>query len=322
MSKINENYGIFTQYDTQIFAIDFIDTLINEIKNEVSESESSSQHVENKLNISDKAIKMKKFNKFISDYEKLGEKTIIEEFFSFIDYSIKFKNNFIDMNKITYNSLLNIELTFPSNSEKNSYSLYELLDNKYQNNNINKIIEEKTDININNNKDKSSSFISYFSGLFYTIFSCCKKEEEDEEENEIQTTKSNLHKDINSIIVNEFCEIKSLSKIVTLPNILIISINRGIEGKPLASYNVSFDDALELKDYIDKDLYDIKLGTTYKLYAINVRQGSTIHSGHCYSYVKVDNDWVCFNDSYAHCEKPFYSMSAVVGLYYMKDNLK
>ncbi len=325
MSKINEQYGTFTQYDTQIFAIDLIATMINEIKNEVSESESSSQQEDNKLNIDDKAIKMKKFNKFISDYEKLGEKTLIEEFFSFIDYSIKSKNNFIDMNKIIYNSLLNIELSFPSNSAKNSFSLYELLDNKYHSNNINKnnTIDKKTEINAKNNKNKTSSVFSYFSGFFYTLFSCCKKEEEDEEEeNKIQATKSNLKKEISNTIVNELYEIRSLSKIVTLPNILIISLNRGIEGKPLVSYNVSFDEALELKDYIDEDLYDIKLGTTYKLYAINVRQGSTIYSGHCYSYVKVDNDWVCFNDSYAHCEKPVYSMNAVVGLYYIKNNFK
>ena len=53
----------------------------------------------------------------------------------------------------------------------------------------------------------------------------------------------------------------------------------------------------------------------------NIRQGSTIHSGHCYSYVKVDNDWICFNDSYAHQENPTYSLDAVVGLYYVKNNL-
>jgi hypothetical protein len=300
--------------------------MINEIKNEISESESSSQQADNKLNIEDKIIKMKKFNKFISDYEKLGEKTLMEEFFTFIDYSIKYKNNFIDMNKIIYNSLLNIELTFPSNSRKNSFSLYELLNNKYQNNNLNnnKIVDEKVKINNNNNKKQSSSFFSYFSGFLYTLFNCWNKdgEQKEEEENQSQTITSNFQKEIKNTIVNEFYDIKSISKIATLPHILIISLNRGIEGKPLVSFNVSFDDVLELKDYIDQDLYDIKLGTTFKLFGINIRQGSTIHSGHCYSYVKVDNDWICFNDSYAHYENPVYSLNTVVGLYYIKNNLK
>lgn len=328
MSKTNANYGTFIQYDTQIFAIDFIYTMIDEIKTEISESESSSHQEDNEINIDDKIIKENKLNKFISSCEKSGEKTVMEEFFSFIDYSIKYKNDFIDINKIIYNSLLNIELTFPSNSGKNSFSLYELLDNKYQNNNLNKkIIDENINININannNNKNQSSSFFSIFGGFFYTLFSCCKKEEiqDDETDNEIQMTKANINKEINNNIINEAYKVKSLSKIVTLPNILIISFDRGIEGKPLISSSVSFDDALELKDYVDTDLFNINSGTTYKLYAINIRQGSTIHWGHCYSYVKVDNDWICFNDSYAHHENPNYSLDAVVGLYYIKNNLK
>ena len=323
MSKANPNYGTFTQYDTQIFAIDFIYMMIDEIKNEISETESSSHEEDNTLNIDDKIIKMNKLNKFISDCEKLGEKTVMEELFSFIDYSIKYKNNFIDINKIIYNSILNIELTFPSNLSKNSYSLYELLDNKYQNNNFNKkTIDENT--NANNNKNQTSSIFRYFGGFFYTLFSCCLKKEieDDEADNEIQTTKTNISKEFSNNIINEAYEVKSISKIVSLPNILIISFDRGIEGKPLISSTVSFDDALELRDYIDTDLYDIKLGTTFKLYAINIRQGSTIHSGHCYSYVKVDNDWICFNDSYAHHENPTYSLDTVVGLYYIKYNLK
>ena len=107
-----------------------------------------------------------------------------------------------------------------------------------------------------------------------------------------------------------------------LPKILIISLDRGIEGKALISSFVSFDELLDLQNYVEEDLYDINLGTRYKLFAINIREGSTISSGHCYSYVKVGNDWVCFNDSYCKIEKPIYCLNSVVGLYYIKENFE
>lgn len=328
MSNINPKYGEFAQNDTQIFAIDFIDTMINEIKNEISYSSSSSQQEENISSIEDnRVIKIKKFNKFISDIEKIGQKTFIEEFFSFIEYSIKYKDDLIDINKIRFNLLLNIELTFPVNLNKNSYSIYELLDNKYTNNDSIKKIKddnkEVKEVKTIRNKKEESFFYKYFNGFINTIFGYClnSKIEKEEEEEKKNIVKLNHNNKIKIITNNNFSELTTISKIANLPNILIISIDRGIEGKELISSCVSFEEKLELKNYIDKDLYNINLGTTYKLYGINIRQGSTKYSGHCYSFIKIGNDWFCFNDSYAHSENPKYCLNSVVGLYYIKENL-
>jgi len=321
ISKTYPKYGAFTQNDTQNFAIDFIDTMINEIKNEISYTSSSSQQEDNNLlNKENKEIKIKKYKKFISDIEKIGQKTFIEDLFSFIEYSIKYKDK-IDINKITFNLLLNIELTFPVNKIKNTYSLDQLLQNKYYSNyNLN--VKEK-EVKIETNKKEQFSFFNNFSYLIYTIFHCFEKGDK-EKVGEKENNQINLI-DINkNILSNNFSEIKllkSLSKILSLPNILIISFDRRIEGKDLISSYVSFNEKLEMKNYIDKDLYNINFGTIYQLFAINIRQGSTVYSGHCYSYVKIENKWVCFNDTSAHYENPKYCLNSVVGLYYIKDNV-
>jgi ubiquitin C-terminal hydrolase len=88
----------------------------------------------------------------------------------------------------------------------------------------------------------------------------------------------------------------------------------------ISSY-ISFDEELELKDYIDKDLCDQNLGTKYKLFGINIREGTTKNFGHCYSYVKVNEEWICYNDCDAHKEKPSFTLNSVVGLYYIIENI-
>ena len=111
-----------------------------------------------------------------------------------------------------------------------------------------------------------------------------------------------------------------IAKIVFLPKVLIITFDRGVEGKALISHNVSFDEELELKNYIDKDLCNISSGTKFKLFGINIREGSTKNFGHCYSYVKVQDEWICYNDSSVHKETPRFTLNNVVGLYY--ENIK
>jgi ubiquitin C-terminal hydrolase len=325
MGKIDSKYGEFIQGDTQSFATDFINTIINQIKNENEfSSTSSSRQSEEYNNLTIEDIKKKKFNKFNSDLEKMGEKTFIEDLFNFIGLSIRYKNKLTTDSNISFDLLLNIELIFPYNNENKSFSLYELLDIKYSGSNKNdntKEFPKIEEMGAKQIKEEIENFCKkYLSGLFYTLFNSCikkeRKESNPEEEANIIKNKDNYETIKN---IDNFSKVQLISKIISLPKILIITFVRGIEGKNLISSYVSFYDKLDLSKYIDYDLYDINLGTTYKLYAINLRKGDTKSSGHCFSYVKINGNWFCYNDSYVHKENPNYNLNSVVGLYYIKD---
>ena len=92
---------------------------------------------------------------------------------------------------------------------------------------------------------------------------------------------------------------------------MIISFVRGLEEQNLITSSVSFEEEIDLQNYIEKDLFDNNLGTKYKLYAINVRVGYTKSSGHCYSYVKVKNEWICFNDTRGYKSNPSFNLNSV-----------
>ena len=311
ISKTHPKYGTFTQNDTQNFGIDLIDLIISEIKNEISFTSDSSEqkYVNDPIPEENSILKIKTFKDFMDSYKKRGENTFIEDLILLIDSKIRYNKNIIDKKKINYDIQLHIELIFPINNIKEKYSLYELLDYKYtnENKNLNKDIIKQ--------EKKNNGIIDWVFNIFHSIiepFKNCFKGNEPEED----------VKDNNSPIINinSSYENKEISKIVILPKILIISLDRGIEGKALISSFVSFEELLDLKNYVEEDLYDINLGTRYKLFAINIREGSTKSSGHCYCYVKVGNVWVCFNDSYCKIEEPIYCLNSVVGLYYIKEN--
>lgn len=130
-------YKDFIQNDSQNFAIDFIDAIIDETKNEESSYNSDSIEENPKIIKNEKGsinFKKEKFRQFKYDCEN-GEENFIEELFIFYDSKISYNNKLIDPKSIRFNLLLNIELTFPIDNSKNSYTLYELLDNKYTNSN-------------------------------------------------------------------------------------------------------------------------------------------------------------------------------------------
>lgn len=62
-------------------------------------------------------------------------------------------------------------------------------------------------------------------------------------------------------------------KLADLPEILIISIVRGIEGKNVIKTNVSFNEELNLNPYLDSELTNNLKNSSYQLYAINERNG-------------------------------------------------
>jgi ubiquitin C-terminal hydrolase len=346
ISETCPKYGPFTQNDTQIFAIDFIDALINEIKNEKSFT-SESNEGKDKFEITkieDNIIyKTKKYKEFKSNIEKLGEKTFIEDIFLLIESRIKYKELLIMKNKISFDLLLNIELSFPLTKLKEKYTLYELLDLKYSKYNT---IIRVSDNHDNNNKSLSDTttkkngldeksigqqkenniFYDKFKNFLHTINifrifnGCCEKKRIIKDTKYFNSINNKIN-DIQTIDTPKQVVSKEITKIVYFPKVLIISFVRGIEGKDLISSSISFDEEIDLKDYIDKDLTNKNSGTRYKLYAINIREGYTTNFGHCYSYVKINNEWICFNDSYVHKEEPSFNLNTVAELYYIKDDI-
>ncbi len=328
-------YGPYEQNDTQNFAIDFIDTLINEIKNEssfVSESNDGNEKFEITKLEDNLLYKKKKYNEFLLEFEKSGEKSFIEDLFLMVESTIRYNGILIEKNKVRFDLLLNIELTFNLDKLKESYTLYELLDLKYNKfNTVSKkvVVKDNTTKNIKNEISDNSnqaqketySFLDYLKSFLnainiFRIFNCCERRKNSVDEEYINESLNENKEPKISIDNNE--KEKEICKIVSLPKILIISFVRGIEGKDLISSSISFEEELDLKDYVEKDLFDKNVITKYELFAINIRQGFTKTSGHCYSYVKVKNEWICYNDTSAHPEKPNYTSNKVAGLYYIK----
>jgi len=355
IAKSFPKYGLYEQNDTQNFAIDFIDTLISEIKKEISFTSESNEEednfqiskIEDNLN-----YKKSKYKEFISSVEKTGQKTFIEDLFLFIDSSIRYKGPLIIKNNVKFDLLLNIELTFPmSGPLKENYSLYELLDIKYKNYKsilkekdiINNNINIKNDINgnedikniefnvnkVNQEEQKEEGLYNIFKNFLYSInifriFNLCERKKLDKGKINNKEIDNKINQ-ISKINRENVEKPKEISKIVFLPKILIISFVRGIEGKELISSAISFDEKLDLKNYLETDLFNNNLETKYKLYTINIREGLTKTFGHCFSYVKVKNEWICYNDSFVHKKKPSFNLNSVAGLYYMNediDNLK
>jgi ubiquitin C-terminal hydrolase len=109
-------------------------------------------------------------------------------------------------------------------------------------------------------------------------------------------------------------------KIAELPEILILSFNRGIIGQKLIKTNISFSEELELEPFIDKELNKNK-SSSYILYAINERYGQSKNQGHYICYIKINKyKWYRFSDLYAKESIPSFNSSDVYGLYYVKSD--
>ena len=112
------------------------------------------------------------------------------------------------------------------------------------------------------------------------------------------------------------------SKLASLPNILIISINRCLVNQYMDNTEVIYEETLDLEKYIDTDLFNIKNNKTkYNLYAIN----ECIHfnrASHNICKIKINNIWYIFDDEKKARNLLFnYKRSnSVVGLFYIKEN--
>ena len=91
-----------------------------------------------------------------------------------------------------------------------------------------------------------------------------------------------------------------------------------MQGKPLYDNIINFEETLDVKEFIDKNII-LDKSTKYELYAINECNGNSPNSGHCYSYIKIKGNWYKFNDNIVTKIKSFNLYSQyVVGLFYIK----
>ena len=108
-------------------------------------------------------------------------------------------------------------------------------------------------------------------------------------------------------------EVEEKTKIIKLPEILIFTLER-YQGTP-NKVKIEPDDILEMSEYIDKS--SPVESTSYELFAINIRFGSTINYGHEICQVKRDGIWYEINDSIVNNKINSYNESSY-GLFYRR----
>ena len=91
---------------------------------------------------------------------------------------------------------------------------------------------------------------------------------------------------------------KSQDKLLSLPKVLTIILNRG-KGKQFVD-NVDFDKIINIKKYVDDTFIDSdNKKFNYKLIGVSTHIGSSSSSGHyiAYCYRENENKYYCFNDT-------------------------
>ena len=97
---------------------------------------------------------------------------------------------------------------------------------------------------------------------------------------------------------NKICKLKETIKIVHLPDIIIINLQRTNENNSLKNESiVEYDNEIDFINYIDKQFFDDN-SIKYTLFAINNHNG-TVYFGHYFSNIKLSlfNNFYTFNDS-------------------------
>ena len=345
MGEVNPEYGQYVQNDSQMFGIDLINEMIISLKDEKKLNDSNELLIESEIK---EEINLNNFEKYKNilfkeykeDYNHKEEDEIcLEKMFQFHEYTIKVKtkeNEIINLEKCDFETFLNIPLII--SEYRNEWNIIDLLKAKYAFFQFPKKKENiiKNDINISedeelkimtkhdknniitNNENKNYSFI-YFTKKIINYLKQFFIESKDNSKDNSQDNSQDNSKDINNDKVkmkkNNYIKFRRLA---SLPKILIISINRAILGKKFNLDRLKYNDDLDMGPFIDKDLLGNNKSTKYKLFAVNECIGSTRLSGHCFSYIKLDNDWYKFNDDYVCKDSPNYSSNYVVGLYYIQ----
>lgn len=116
---------------------------------------------------------------------------------------------------------------------------------------------------------------------------------------------------------------EEIMRVAYLPQVLIISLQR-INPKNGMKNDapVRFYEGLDLREIIDAEISDGS-STKYNLFAITNHIGE-INTGHYFSYIKIDKNWYCFEDSkvYKVGYKINMTSKEVYTLFYMRSNVK
>jgi hypothetical protein len=339
MGEVNPKYGQYVQNDSQMFGIDLINEMIVSIKDEKFLNDSSNElimksEIKEEINLYNfEKFKKILFKEYKEEYNHKEENEIcLEKMFQFHEYALKVKtkdNKNINLEKVDFETFLNIPLIL--SKERTEWNLVDLLKTKYaflqfpdekeyitkidtnisENENLENITnpeQTNNETNNKNNNDRSFSIwewiIYFFNNYILGIFKCNKNTDND----------NNI--DNNIIKKNNYIKYRRLA---SLPKILIISINRAILGKEFNLDQLKYKDYLDMEPFVDKDLLNNNKSTKYKLFAVNECMGHIRQSGHCYSYIKLNNKWTKFNDNNVSNESPDYSSKYVVGLYYIQS---
>ena len=332
MGKVDNSFSDFCQNDSQEFGISLLDEIINGIKgNQSFSDENISKYEITPENQKEYTIKL--FEEYKSKFCK--EELSLEKMFQIHETFIKIEleKGIQKIKHIDFNTSFNIELSFPNNQKNKNFDLIELLESKYgyyiskektssedidlevrTKRNNNKSYDEsqlKEQKSLETNKSENKfSFLGMLKNMFFSIINffkycfCTNQNENNEEKNKInQSEKKNY---------------EYISKLASLPKILIISINRAIFKKGLYDNLLKYEDILDVSKFIDKNINNTNKSIEYKLYAINECSGSSVNSGHYYSFIKIKEKWHKFDDRSVTKQTPNFASKNVVGLYYIK----
>jgi len=330
MGNVKDEYGEYVQNDSQEFGTDLINTLITSIKGDPSFSDEKEKEEERITNKNKNEIKKKKFDKYIKKYYNKEKEIPLEKMFQFHESKIEIEseenNEITEIKNINFETFINIDIDFQTYKKTDLVDLLtkKYFDYFYKENEI-KLEIPKDSIDITDSKEEQETpkkeeeedtsklkvacnaikgfFSSCFKLIYFLLYFC-----------------SGNYEDSNECLDKKKEELIVIKKIATLPKILIISVNRAFLNKNFNDNIITFSDTLDVKKFIDNDLLKPK-NTEYKLYGINICEAHTKNYGHCYSFIKIDNNWYKFNDSVVKQEQPNFSSRYVVGLYYINNNL-
>lgn len=332
MGKSDNSFSEYCQNDSQEFGISLLVEIINIIKGNKSFSEENIIEYEiTPDNQKDYTIKL--FEEYKNKYFK--DELLLENMFQIHETFIKieFEKGIKKIKHIDFNNSFNIELSFPNNQRNKDFDLIELLESKYcystsnekessenieleinmhENNSISYEESQLKEQNTkeNNKRENKCCLFEICKNIFFSVINffknliCKNQKENNEEKKKIKQLKTKNY--------------KYISKLASLPKILIISINRAIFKKELYNNLLKYEDILDVSKFIDKNIYNTNKSIEYKLYAINECSGNSVNSGHYYSYIKIKDKWYKFNDSSVNEQTPRFYSKNVVGLYYIK----